>query len=186
MNKKPAMPVYPVNVAILPNSGFVLALRADEQARLALAHAAGVTEVSQLEADLVFRRWRRDGVEVTGQIRAKIEQPCVISLEPVFQDIREPVKLTFIPENSKLSSPVGRADRELVLDPEGEDPPDTFVGDSIDAWPIVLEMLLLAIDPFPRSPQAAVSDEAGQPAEMTEENKKSPFLVLQNPKKLQN
>ncbi len=179
MSKKPAFPVFEVNIATLPHSGHAVALRADAAACLALAEAAGVTAFSEVEADLVFRRWRRDGVEVTGQLRAKLEQPCIITLEPVFQNISEPVKLTFIPENSKLSSPVGRADRELILDPEGDDPPDTFVGDTIDAWPAVFELLLLAIDPFPRSSAAEVAAAREQPQDMPDEKQKSPFSVLE-------
>ncbi len=65
-----------------------------------------------------------------------------------------------------------------MLDPEGDDPPETFEGDSIDLWPFVLEMLVLALDPFPRAPDAQLPtgpDEANEP----ENAGKSPFAVLQ-------
>ena len=63
------------------------------------------------------------------------------------QEISEPVRATFLPEHSALAVPVERQDRELVLDPEGDDPPDTFEGDSIDVWPFVLEMLFAGVGP---------------------------------------
>lgn len=183
MPSKPKMPSFAVNVATLPSSGYVLSLRPNEHEREALAKAAGVTALHALEADIVLRRWRRDGVEIKGELRARAEQPCVVTLEPVMQEIREPVRATFLPEHSALAVPVERQDRELVLDPEGDDPPDTFEGDSIDVWPFVLEMLMLALDPFPRAPGAEFAvgpDEAAMEAEKAE---KSPFAVLRGLKR---
>ncbi len=172
------IPSFDVNVTTLPGSGFPVALRPGEKERAAIAQAAGITALPMLETDLVLKRWRRDGVEVTGELRARTEQPCVITLEPVFQEISQKLRTTFLPEHSALAVPVHRQDRELVLDPEGDDPPETFEGDSIDLWPFVLEMLVLALDPFPRAPGAqleAAPDEAGEP----ENAGKSPFAVLQ-------
>lgn len=178
MASNPKIPSFAVNVATLPSSGYVLSLRPNEHEREALAKAAGVTALHELEADIVLRRWRRDGVEIKGELRASVEQPCVVTLEPVIQQIREPLRATFLPEHSALAVPVERQDRELVLDPEGDDPPDTFEGDSIDVWPFILEMLMLALDPFPRAPGAefaAAAEDAGEQAEIAE---KSPFAVL--------
>jgi uncharacterized metal-binding protein YceD (DUF177 family) len=178
MSEMENIPSFEVNVATLPGSGYPLALRPDARECAALAAAAGVTALPMLEADLVFRRWRRDGVEVTGELRARVEQPCVVTLEPVFQDIAEPLRATFLPEKSRLAVPVHRQDRELVLDPEGDDPPETFEGDSIDVWPFVLEMLMLAIDPFPRSPGAEFVEERADAEKEPEIAEKSPFAAL--------
>jgi uncharacterized metal-binding protein YceD (DUF177 family) len=172
------IPSFEVNVATLPGSGYPLSLRPGEKERAALAEAAGLTALPALEADLLLKRWRRDGVEVTGELRARAEQPCVVTLEPVFQDIAVKLRNTFLPERSALAVPVHRQDRELVLDPEGDDPPDTFEGESIDIWPFVLEMLMLAIDPFPRAPGAQLQGAADE-AEEAENGGKSPFAVLQ-------
>lgn len=172
------IPSFEVNVTTLPGSGYHVTLRPGDKERAAIAEAAGITALPMLEADLVLKRWRRDGVEVTGELIARAEQPCVVTLEPVFQDIRQKLRTTFLPERSALAVPVHRQDRELVLDPEGDDPPETFEGDSIDLWPFVLEMLVLALDPFPRAPDAQLQtgpDEANEP----ENAGKSPFAVLQ-------
>jgi uncharacterized metal-binding protein YceD (DUF177 family) len=178
MAPKLKIPSFSVNVATLPSSGYALSLRPNGQEREALAKAAGVTALHELEADIVLRRWRRDGVEIKGELRARAEQPCVVTLEPVFQDIREPLRATFLPEHSALAVPVERHDRELVLDPEGDDPPDTFEGDSIDVWPFILEMLMLAIDPFPRAPGAELAPAADDAGEQPESAEESPFAVL--------
>jgi uncharacterized metal-binding protein YceD (DUF177 family) len=178
MVTQPKIPSFAVNVATLPSSGYVLALRPDEREREALAKAAGVTALHKLEADIVLRRWRRDGVEIKGELRAQVEQPCVVTLEPVMQEIREPLRATFLPEHSALAVPVERHDRELVLDPEGDDPPETFAGDSIDVWPFIVEMLMLALDPFPRAPGAEFATSADDAAKEAETAEKSPFAVL--------
>ncbi len=82
------IPSFEVNVTTLPGSGYHVTLRPGDKERAAIAEAAGITALPMLEADLVLKRWRRDGVEVTGELRARAEQPCVVTLEPVFQDIR--------------------------------------------------------------------------------------------------
>ncbi len=172
------IPSFTVNVTTLPGSGYPVMLRPGDKERTAIAQAAGITALPMLEVDLTLKRWRRDGVEVTGVLRARAEQPCVVTLEPVFQDIAQKLRTTFLPERSALAVPVNRQDRELVLDPEGDDPPETFEGDSIDVWPFVMEMLGLALDPFPRAPGAQLQttpDEADEP----ENAEKSPFAVLQ-------
>ena len=179
--KIPVVPCQCRNAAVIGLRPWPL--RPNESEREALAKAAGVTALHELEADIVLRRWRRDGVEIKGELRARTEQPCVVTLEPVTQEIREPLRATFLPAHSALAVPVERQDRELVLDPEGDDPPDTFEGDSIDVWPFILEMLMLAIDPFPRSPGAELTDVAQERSDEAENAKESPFAVLRGLKR---
>lgn len=171
-------PRFELVVATLPGSGFVATLRPDEAERAAIASTLGVTRFGMLEADLIVRRWRRDGAEVTGEVRARLEQPCVVSLEPVVQELEETVRATFLPAGSKGLAPRTPSELELVIDPEGDDPPEPFEGDSIDLWSIVMEWLALAVDPFPRSPEARLetgdtSDDAAEDAQ-----ERSPFAAL--------
>jgi len=178
MKSGSGLPVFEVIVTALPASGYPARLRPSEGERAALAKAAGITALPFLEADLVVKRWRRDGVEITGELKARAEQPCVVTLEPVSQDIGESFRFTFLPERSALAAPVGRTDRELVLDPDGEDPPETFFGDAIDVWAVVFEVLLLAIDPFPRAPGAELATTDQDVAADDKQGKQSPFSVL--------
>jgi len=178
MKTGPVLPAFDVIVTTLPFSGHPVKLRPNEAERAALANAAGITALPVLEADLVVKRWRRDGVEITGELNARVEQPCVITLDPVFQDIHESFRFTFLPERSPLATPVGRTDRELVLDPEGEDPPETYSGDTIDVWAVVFEVLVLAIDPFPRVQGAELVTSDPEGADQDTKGKQSPFSVL--------
>ncbi|KAG1700455.1 Phosphate acyltransferase [Nymphon striatum] len=45
-------------------------------------------------------------------------------------------------------------DGEMILDPEAADLPDIIVGDSINLWDILIEELILVINPFPRADSA--------------------------------
>ena len=184
MKKSRDFPSFEVHVATLPANGFELKLRPDALTCAQLAKAAGVSDVSMLEADIVLKRWRRDGVELAGQLRAAVEQPCIVTLEPVFQQINQHFSTRFVAEGSSLSMPVGRVDRELVLDPEGEEPPESYSHDKIDVWPVVCETLLLAIEPFPRIAGARLPDavtgvlqDADPPG--AETSGFSPFAVLE-------
>jgi uncharacterized metal-binding protein YceD (DUF177 family) len=171
-------PVFEVVVTTLPSSGFPLKLHPDPSQRAAIAHAAGISDLSEFAADIVLKRWRRDGVEISGELNARIEQPCVVTLEPVEQEIREDFRFTFLPERSALAKPLSGPDREIVLDPEGDDPPELFSGDTIDVWPVVFEVFSLAIDPFPRKPGAELPAPGATHSGSPEGETASPFAAL--------
>jgi len=171
------LPAFPVGVAVLPRAGFPVDLAADEAARAAIAAHAGVTAIERLEARLLFSRWLRGGVEVTGRLRASLEQPCVVTLDPVRQEIDENVLMRFVPAGSELARAGAGSPEELILDPEGEDPPEPFDGEAIDAWAVAIESLVLAIDPFPRAPGAHLPEQA-RDAESDDFDAESPFAAL--------
>jgi uncharacterized metal-binding protein YceD (DUF177 family) len=178
MSDRKDFPVFEVVVSTLPSSGFPLKLQPNPLQRAAIAQAAGISGLSDFTAEIVLKRWRRDGVEISGELKARIEQPCVVTLEPVEQEIREIFRFNFLPERSALAKPLSGADREIVLDPEGEDPPELFSGDSIDVWPVAFEVLSLAIDPFPRKPGAEFpAPDAASPG-LPESDSTSPFAAL--------
>ncbi|WP_064706870.1 YceD family protein [Rhizobium bangladeshense] len=147
----------------------------------ALAEAWSVVSVDDLSADLQIARWKRDGVRVKGRVQAKIVQSCVVTLEPVQSLIDESFEQIFVPEGSKLARQPGNDAGEMLLDPDGPDLPETFVGDTIDAGEVVAEFAALAIDPYPRKEgvefQAHIEDSG--------ENDKKPsaFAVLKDWKK---
>jgi uncharacterized metal-binding protein YceD (DUF177 family) len=180
MSAEPAgLPAHNVHVGTLPTSGLQVRLAASQTECAAIARACGVSSVVAAGAELTFRRWRAGGVQVTGKVKARVVQPCVVTLEPVEQAIEEDVRLLFIPERSRLSRIDGSASSELVLDPEGEDIPDSFSGDVIDIWPPVIEQIILAIDPFPRKPDASVDERyAAGPQDGETGERESPFAAL--------
>jgi uncharacterized metal-binding protein YceD (DUF177 family) len=154
-----------VNLEDIPETGSHYELAADETAREAVARAAGLRDLPKLEA--VFDLSRRGAAAVAqGEVRARVGQTCVVTLEPVENEIQEAVDLIFAP-----SSEVDAAAK-----PKGE-APDPLENGVIDLGVIATEFLMLGLDPYPRKPGAefasAVVDQKGE----------SPFAALSKLKK---
>lgn len=132
-----------------------LVAAADAEAREALAERLDVLAVEALDARLVLARFR-GGIRVTGRVCARIAQACVVSFVPVFQDIDEPVDRVFLPASQRPREPDPGS--EVFVDLEGEDPPDYIDGPEIDLSELVVETVSLAIDPYPRAPDAELSE----------------------------
>lgn len=147
----PDSPVsYPVNVARLARSGLPVWLDADEEQRVALASAHDLLRVERFRFDLTLAPWKGDGVRVTGRVAAAISQACIITLEPVEDEIDEEIDTVLVPEGSRLATPKWVGEGEMLLDAEGPDAPETFSGDSLDVGALAEEFFALAINPYPR------------------------------------
>lgn len=157
---------FPVNVLRLPASGMPVKFEADDEQKTALAASHDLVEVKTLRADLLVARWKRDGVEVTGSVKASIVQSCGVSLEPVDAVVDADVHALFVPEGSRLARPDVLEGGEMLLDAEGEDGPEPFSGDTIDVGALAEEFFALGIDPYPRKAgvgPSPVTDESGEP-----------------------
>jgi len=168
---------YPLKVGHVSSNPVTVTLSADEAERAALAKDWDVLGVDSLEAELQASRWKRDGVRIKGRVRAQLTQACVVTLEPVEENIDEPFEALFVPEGSRLAR-IETENGEVVIDAEGPDMPEPFSGDSIDVGAVVAEFAALAIDPYPRKEGV----EFDSHVEGQEEAGKggSPFAVLEN------
>jgi hypothetical protein len=152
-----ASPVsFRANVARLPQKGMPVTIDADQKQRDALAAWHQLVSVERFHAELLVAPWKRHGVKVTGAVEAEITQECVVTLEPIQSSIREDVDGLFLPEDSKLGRLGFDGGGEILLDAEGPDSPETFVGDTIDVGALAEEFFGLAIDPYPRKPGAVL------------------------------
>lgn len=169
---------YDVNVGHVSSNPVSVKLEADKRERAALARLWNVTAVHALSAELEVQRWKRDGVRVGGTVKAEVEQPCVVTLEPVVQTIAEPVSALFVPEGSRLARMTPDSDGEVLVEADGPDLPEPFTGDSIDLGAVAAEFVAMAIDRYPRMPGAIFDgvDESG--AEKEPEPARSPFAAL--------
>jgi hypothetical protein len=172
---------YKVKVGHISLNPVEVRLEADEAERKGLAALWDVVSVEELKAELKINRWKRDGVRVRGTVKARIVQECVVSLDPVETEINEEFEQLFVPEGSKLARVPIQPSGEMVMDPEGQDLPETFVGDTIDAGVVVAEFAAMGIDPYPRKPGLDFEDHI----EDTGENdvKPSSFAALKDWKK---
>jgi hypothetical protein len=127
-------------------------------------------------------------VNVTGKVRGRVSQTCVVTLEDFESDIEEDVDVRFAPEPRKAPEPrpgarmsrkraeaqeAAKAAPPPTFDEEGdEDPPDLIVDGRIDLGALAGEFLALGLDPYPRKPDAAF--DLGEP----EPDRDSPFAAL--------
>jgi hypothetical protein len=168
----------PLAVSDVPPEGFDVEIVASESERAELAALNGLPVISSLEATLRARKWRGDGLEVDGELRARVRQTCVVSLEEFDSDIAEPIHLRFAPRKESPRSRRRAEDADGAAGPQvhdalGEDPPDELVGGEVDLGAVVSEFLTLALDPYPRKPGAAFAA-----AEPDANDNVSPFAAL--------
>jgi uncharacterized metal-binding protein YceD (DUF177 family) len=177
MKNEHALPHHNVDIARLGDKPREIVIAANESARSEIAKYIGVESINMLQADILLTRWRRNGVRVSGKLRATIVQPCVITLEPVHQEIETELDMKFLPEEQgKVRDSLHRGE-ELIIDPDEEDLPDKFSGSTLDLWPALVERLVLAIDFFPRKP-GAILDSGSQSIDDDASEEESPFAVL--------
>lgn len=124
-------------------------IAADPSERAGVARRFGLTALDLLEADYALRR-DAVGIHATGTLRARVVQPCIATGDPVPATIAEPFDIRFVPD------PGEDAGAEHELD-AGQLDTMFFDGSAIDLGEAAAETLGLALDPYPRSPQAAAA-----------------------------
>jgi uncharacterized metal-binding protein YceD (DUF177 family) len=152
----------PVGVEDIPEAGLHVEIDAPAEARAAVAKLAAVREVAHLSAALDLAR-RGTGVRVSGRVQACVGQACVVTLEPVENEIDEPVDVAFAPPGAGAPG----------APKEGSDePPDALIDGKIDLGAVATEFLILGIDPYPRKPGVEFS------APKAEDDGDRPFAAL--------
>jgi hypothetical protein len=160
----------PIRVEDVPETGRRVELHADEPARAAVAAAAGVNGLARLDAAFDLTRHGRDGLHVVGGISAIVRQTCVITLEPIANEVSEAVDLLFAPGGVKAG-----ADDALAR--EAGDAPERIVDGMVDLGAVATEFLILGIDSYPRKPGAVFE------APRTKDPGNTPFAALSALKK---
>src|SRR5262245_28983863 len=154
---QPAQPWHvPVRLEDVPETGLHFDLVADEHVRAGLAALAGVPDMPRLEAAIDLARYG-NGLRATGRVSATVEQTCVVTLEPVENQVDEMIDVIFAP-----SSTGDFADQNAAF--EAEEPPEVLSDGTADLGAIAAEFLLLGIDPYPRKPGAEFVPPAGEGA----------------------
>jgi Large ribosomal RNA subunit accumulation protein YceD len=152
---QPAQPWHvPVRLEEVPETGLHLDLVADEHVRAGLAALAGVTSMPRLEAFLDVVRHGK-GLRATGRVSATVVQICVVTLEPLENQVDEPIDVVFAPSAGDFVAE-DRAGAGVAVDAtfESGEPPEALLDGIADLGMIAAEFLLLGIDPYPRKPGA--------------------------------
>jgi uncharacterized metal-binding protein YceD (DUF177 family) len=139
----------PVGVAQIPDTGLHRAFEASEATRAALADIAGLREIMSASASFDLKLKSGGRVHVTGEVRAQVGQICVVTLDPIENEIDEAIDLMFAPPE-QIPSLSFLTEEAAATDEEVPDPPEPIVNGVIDLGRLATDVLLLAIDPYPR------------------------------------
>lgn len=144
----------------------IVEISAEPEERAALAGRFGLIAIDSLEARYAIRS-EAAGIRATGHLSARVTQACVASAAPVPAAIEEDFDLRFVPEGDVAGDEVELSEEEC----------DTvfYTGGAIDLGEAAAETLALALDPFPRSPDAETVLKA---AGVLGEDEAGPFSAL--------
>jgi uncharacterized metal-binding protein YceD (DUF177 family) len=162
----------PVVVAQIPETGLAIDIDANAAQRKAMADIAGLRDIASAHAQFELTLQRGGRVHVAGRMQARIGQTCVVTLDPVENDIDETIDLIFAPPEQvkELADLVDQADDDEAEVPEPLEPIEDGV---IDLGRLATDVLFLAIDPYPRKPGAVF-----EPHVATQDPEDHPFAAL--------
>ena len=136
----------PVAVEDVAETGARFDLVADAETRAAVARVAGLRDLPRLEANFEVTR-HGAGLRVAGRVSATVGQACVVTLEPLANEVEEEIDLLFVPP------PAAPPEGEETGDDDGDDA-EPLIGGTVDLGALATEFLILGLDPYPRKPGA--------------------------------
>jgi hypothetical protein len=101
-------------------------------------------------------------LHVSGRLSATVGQNCVVTLEPLVNEVEEDIDLSFAPPSPPVERKAGedKAGGDGALEAACEPPqrswngPEPLVGGVVDLGALATEFLILGLDPYPRKPGA--------------------------------
>jgi hypothetical protein len=133
---------------------------------------AGVREILAARASFEVTPESGGRVHVTGRVQGLIGQICVVTLDPIENAIDEPVDLTFVPPE-QVPQVVHSAEDVAGKEAEIADAPEPIENGIIDLGRLATDVLYLAIDPYPRKPDAVF-----EPPAVADDPEDHPFAAL--------
>ncbi|MGA8614897.1 MAG: YceD family protein [Xanthobacteraceae bacterium] len=141
----------PVAVEEIAEDGQHFALVADEDVRGEIARMASLRDLPRLEADFALSQQDGGGLRVIGRVSATVGQNCVVSLEPLANEIEEDVDLYFMPRSAAEPTTTETKTEGYQADSKWDEPEPLIAG-VVDLGAIATEFLILGLDPYPRKP----------------------------------
>ena len=162
----------PLAVVQIPDTGLHRDIEAGPATRQVMADVAGLREILSANASLDVTPEGGGRFRVRGRVWGRVGQTCVVTLDPIENDIDEPIDLIFapaeqIPALSDLVDEAGDSDAEIP------DPPEPIQHGMIDLGRLATDAFFLGIDPYPRKPDAVF-----EPPMVAEDPEDHPFAAL--------
>jgi hypothetical protein len=162
----------PVTIAQIPDTGLHREFEAGPAVRAAMADVAALREILFARASLEVTPKGGGRFQVAGRVQARIGQFCVVSLDPIENDIDEAIDLIFAPPE-QIPQLAALVDEAIESDTEVPDPPEPIENGVIDLGRVATDALFLAIDPYPRKPEVVF-----EPLIVAEDPEDHPFAAL--------
>ena len=154
--------------------GAALEIVPSDTERAALAKRFGFLGLPSFSARVTVDRRLGGQVVVEGRLRGRLVQACVLTLDPVTQDLDDTFRVVFKRDLADERDPESG---ETVLSAQ-PDSPEPLSGNLLDVGEIVAEQLSLAADPYPRRPGARLEDILPKPRR---EGRKGPAEQRRHP-----
>ena len=152
----------PMTADKVGRDGMAVEIEAAPAERAALARRFGLVELGSLKARCRLRPAASGMIELSCSFAARVTQECVVTLAPVQAELAATFDLRYALDPAAL--PLSKEDE---IDMAADDPPEALADGAIDLGEAVAQHLALALDPFPRAPEAAFAsggpDKTGNP-----------------------
>lgn len=132
----------------IPEAGLKIERAATPEERETIARTLELVACSSLLANYKISPKSEGHFRLAGTLTVRVEQTCVVTLEPLTNDISESYSVDFWPDN-KLPAQEGG-----LVDVHDEPDMEPILAGRIEAGRIIFECLAGAIDLFPRKPGA--------------------------------
>jgi uncharacterized metal-binding protein YceD (DUF177 family) len=154
----------PVPVAEIPDVGLSQTIEARPDERKAMAQLGGLSGIAAVKAELRLLPVRGGTVHVTGRVTGKVTQTCVVTLEPVENEVDEDVDVVFAPPSQIRELAESMEEDDGESEDERPDPPEPIEDGAIDIGKLTTDALFLGLDPYPRKPDAVFQDQVQAPS----------------------
>jgi uncharacterized metal-binding protein YceD (DUF177 family) len=170
VKERPVEPEFSrtVETNAVGDEGLEVGFEANAAERAALARRFGLLALDRLSGAARLRRASDGRIRAKVTFEADVVQSCVVTLDPVPARLVDSFEASF-----GDGAEVGL---EVDVELDEDDPPEPIRGGRMELGELVAQHLSLALDPYPRKPEAELPAEAG--ADEPAEPNPRPFAAL--------
>ena len=161
----------------IPRAGVSQHREANEELRQSVADELGEPECQSLVADYKIKNLGKGRFGLSGSVDAVFTRACVVTLEPLQEDVHEVLDCVFVPPEYM---PGQQAEEEEALSAEEYEP---IKNETLEVGRVIFEVLSAGLDPYPRAEGASLGDAGQDDGQETAEEGAHPFAALAQLKK---
>ncbi|WP_417461788.1 YceD family protein [Kordiimonas sp.] len=168
---------FVLTVDEVERTGRAYSFEASEAERATLTERFDLVDIAGFRADFEVKdRGEAQGIFISGTLRAALTQRCVVTLEPVAEELETEFTLMLVdPEMADRMD-----EEEVYLDPNAPEY-DALEGKEIPLGEIIAQTLSINMDPYPRAKgiELSLDNKEGISVNEPEEKRPNPFAVLE-------